>query len=202
MRPTDILMTEHRVIEQVMNCLEKITVEAQGQKKLDAESARQAIDFFKTFADNCHHGKEENLLFVRMEAKGFSRNSGPTGVMLYEHEEGRKFIRGMAETVDAAGRGDGAALERFTQNARGYIGLLRQHIQKEDHCLFAMANQVLGDADQQALLEDFNRVEKEHMGEGTHEKYLALANALAAKWNVPQAQVPAGCGCGHGHHHH
>lgn len=199
MRPTDILTTEHRVIEQVLGCLEKISADAQAKKKLDADSARQAIDFCQHFTDQCHHNKEERHLFVRMENKGFSRATGPTGVMLAEHEEGRKHIAGMIETMDAAAQGDGAAIGKFVQNAGGYINLLRQHIQKEDHCLFSMANQIFTEADQQALLEDFARVESDHLGAGTHEKYLALANKLADKWSVPKVNTAAGHSCCHHH---
>ena len=31
MQPTDILMTEHRLIEQVLNCLEKIVQQAEAE---------------------------------------------------------------------------------------------------------------------------------------------------------------------------
>ncbi len=57
MRPTEILMQEHRVIEQVLNCLEIIAQRAEADSKLDTDSANQAIDFLRNFADRCHHGK-------------------------------------------------------------------------------------------------------------------------------------------------
>ncbi len=59
MKPTDILMSEHRVIEQVLDCLEKILEQCTSENKLDTISAKQAIEFFRGFADHCHHGKEE-----------------------------------------------------------------------------------------------------------------------------------------------
>ncbi|MGD0266766.1 MAG: hemerythrin domain-containing protein, partial [Candidatus Methylomirabilota bacterium] len=39
----------------------------------------------------CHHGKEENLLFKTMVDRGFPRQGGPIAVMLHEHETGRSF---------------------------------------------------------------------------------------------------------------
>jgi hemerythrin-like domain-containing protein len=199
MNPTDILKSEHRVIEQVLNCLEKMAEDAE-RGHLDADSAREALDFFRTFADGCHHGKEEAHLFPAMEAKGFPRDGGPTGVMLHEHETGRQHVRAMAEAVDAGASGHPAALEKFSRRAHGYIGLLREHIGKEDHCLFGMANRVLNAQDQQALMAKFHHVESEEMGHGTHEKYLDLANRLADRYGVARAEVAAGhsgCGCGH-----
>jgi hemerythrin-like domain-containing protein len=113
-----------------------------------------------------------------LEAKGFPRHGGPTGVMMQEHETGRTAVRGMAEAIekdDAKG---------FARHGRAYIELLRQHIQKEDHCLFNMADQALNPADQASLLAAFEHVEYDHMGAGTHEKFLQLANDLANKYNV------------------
>ena len=201
MKPSDILSGEHRVIEQVLNCLEKIAAACRRDGRLDGRSAREAIDFFRNFADKCHHGKEESYFFPAMEAKGFSRESGPTGVMLHEHDQGRSYVRAMNESVEAAAAGDVPACAKFTNNAAAYVDLLREHIQKEDHCLFGMANQALSAADQQTLLAAFAQVEAEEMGADTHEKYLGLANELADRWNVPRAETTlAGhhaCSCGH-----
>jgi hemerythrin-like domain-containing protein len=201
MKPTEVLSSEHRVIEQVLDCLERIIAEAQANGKLDAASARDAVSFFRTFADQCHHGKEEVHLFPAMEAKGFPRDGGPTGVMLAEHESGRACVRAMSEAIDAAAQGDGAALRRFAEAGAGFIGLLRQHIEKEDHCLFSMANEVLSDEDQAGLMAKFEKTEAEHMGHGTHEKFLAVAAALAAKYGVePKAATCAGHGMACCHH--
>ncbi len=200
MKPSDILSNEHRVIEQVLNCLEKLAEQAAASGRVDEPSAQEAIDFFRNFADRCHHGKEEAHFFPAMEARGFSRDCGPTGVMLYEHEEGRRLVTGMAEAVAAASCDDSGAAARFAQHARQYIDLLREHIQKEDHCLFTMADQAFTEADQQQLLDAFDKVEHEHIGAGVHERYLELANTLARRLGVPLAAQPAeghpSC-CGH-----
>ena len=105
--------------------------------------------------------------------------------MIYEHEQGRKFVRGMDESIEAAANGDAAAQKEFIRNAREYIDLLREHIQKEDHCLFAMANNAFNEQDQQALLAAFEKVEAEEIGEGVHEKYLKIADDLAERYGVP-----------------
>lgn len=192
-RPTDILSDEHRVIEQVLDCLEKMADDCRRHGVLDARAAKDAVDFFRNFADRCHHGKEESHLFPALEAKGFSRSEGPTGVMLREHDQGRACVRGMDEAIDAAAAGDAAAQGRFVEHATHYVDLLREHIQKEDHCLFAMANQVFTDGEQGKLLSAFGQVEAEDIGAGTHEKYLALANSLAERFGQVRAR-PATAG--------
>jgi hemerythrin-like domain-containing protein len=201
MKPTEILSHEHRVIEQVLACLERMTQKFTAEGRLDPQPARDAVAFFRNFADRCHHGKEEAHLFPAMEGKGFSPDCGPTGVMRREHELGRLRVREMAAAIETAAAGDAAALRRFVENAQAYIGLLREHIQKEDHCLFPMANQALSDADQHDLLATFEKVEAEEMGAGTHETYVRIADALAEQYGVPRTATAAlahqGCGCGH-----
>lgn len=196
MKATEILASEHRVIEQVLDCLEKLVARAGKARKIEAEDARSIIEVLRNFADRCHHGKEEVHLFPMMEARGFPRDGGPTGTMLHEHEEGRAFIRAMAASLDDAAAGKKDALAEFRSAAGGYIDLLRAHIQKEDHCLFRMADEAFSAADQKKLLEKFAGVERDVMGPGAHETYLAMANDLAERYGVAKAAAPSGHGCG------
>jgi hemerythrin-like domain-containing protein len=57
----------------VLNCLEKIATQAERAGSLNEQDARDAASFFRAFADKCHHGKEGDLLFPALEAKGFPR---------------------------------------------------------------------------------------------------------------------------------
>jgi hemerythrin-like domain-containing protein len=200
MTATEILSQEHQVILQVLDCLERIIQESTVNGRLEAQPARDAIEFFQMFADKCHHGKEETHLFTTMEARGFPHDNGPTAVMRMEHTQGRNHIRAMNEAVEAAAQGNAAAIQRFAQAGRSYVDLLRLHIEKEDHCLFPMANQNLNQQDQRDLLAAFAKTETEHMGAGTHEKYLAVAAALSERYGVTEHAAACGChscGCGH-----
>lgn len=196
MRITEVLTEEHRVIEQVLGCLEEMAAEAQAAGRLDGTAARQAVDFFRNFADRCHHGKEEAHLFPMLESQGVAHEHGPIGRMLYEHKRGREFLQGAVEAIPGAEAGQPAALARFCTQARQYVSWLRDHIAKEDHVLFPLADRILTARDQQALGNGFARVEADDLGLGTHEKYLALANALADRFHVPRAAAAVGCGCG------
>lgn len=197
MRSTDILQSEHRIIELVLDCLEKMASQCTTDGKLDEVSARQAIEFFKTFADRCHHGKEENHFFPLMESRGFPREGGPTGVMRHEHDQGRKLIRAMQEAHPGAAAGQGNALRDFASHARAYVDLLRQHIAKEDHCLFPMAGRALSTEDDAKLVDQFAHSELHDVPSGAHEHYLEVARQLAERYQVPMTPRPA---CGHCSH--
>jgi hemerythrin-like domain-containing protein len=195
MRATEILNAEHRVIEQVLACLETLADSASASGSLDRPSIIQALEFVTSFADGCHHAKEENHLFPAMERRGFSRHAGPIAVMLADHEAGRECVRQMRAAVNDPGPGGAAP---FADAARRYVRMLREHIAKEDHCLFPMADQCLMEADQVALQAAFEEVEQAPGRADTHERMLALAQSLAERLGVP-ATAAAGAGrcCGH-----
>jgi hemerythrin-like domain-containing protein len=189
MKATTILSDEHRVIEIVLSCLEKMTERALAEGELEREPAEEAVDFIRNFADRCHHSKEEGQLFPAIQMKGLPAEGGPVAVMLAEHEEGRRYVALMAQAIDSAANGDRQALEHFSRNARNYISLLRAHIAKEEQILFPLADRVMNESDQAEVLKAFDSVEHEHMGDGTHERYLKTAQNLAHRYGISTEPV-------------
>ncbi len=193
-------MAEHEVILTVLDCLEILADEAASAGAPDMLTARDILGFLTTFADRCHHGKEEQCLFPVLIERGMPRHVGPVAVMLAEHDLGRDAITGMRDALADCDRGDRKATERFVQRARDYVELLRDHIAKENGVLFPMADGMLGEADQADLPAKFGKVEAGDMGEGTHERYLALAEDLARRLGVDPSKrpvAPSGACCGH-----
>jgi hemerythrin-like domain-containing protein len=100
-----------------------------------------------------------------------------------EHDDGRRFVRGMAGAVVQASDGDKDAIEQFAENAHDFIALLEGHINKEDQVLFPMAGKVLNERVAETLLSDFHRIEEEAGGD-RHTKYLRIANNLCERYGV------------------
>jgi hemerythrin-like domain-containing protein len=200
-RPTEILSSEHRVIERVLECVDVLARRARKDGTLDADAAEKALEVLGTFADTCHHMKEENVLFVRMQERGIPRHVGPLAVMLEDHEGGRAFVRAMRAALARYVKGERAAAHDFAENAFGYTELLREHIGKEDHVLFPMAEACFSDADRAEVLAAFAQAESKDLGAGTHERMLALVDGLTDKLGVSREARPAQpfTGCGHGH---
>ena len=174
-KPTEILSDEHRVIERVLDALQRLTAVPVNPS---LEQWRKALEFFRHFADQCHHFKEEKVLFPALEEHGIPREGGPIGMMLAEHEEGRGHVRSMIDAVEQVAQGNGAASTTLMDHARAYVTLLREHIQKEDDILFRMADEVIPEEEQRRILKDFENHEAEEMGAGAHEKYLGIAREL------------------------
>ena len=166
---TGTLRDEHAVILRALVLLERLGQGLEAGRPVDRKLLTWLRDFFGSFADRCHHGKEEQVLFPALEQYGIPRERGPIGVMLDEHEEGRGFLQSMTQGDD----------RKTAEAIRGYTALLRAHIDKENNVLFPLAEQVLPQAEHERLLHEFEAVEHAVAGPDVHERILSEL----AKWS-------------------
>jgi hemerythrin-like domain-containing protein len=138
MEAIENLMAEHQVILGAIGALEVFAGEVRRGGG-SAEELGRFVTFIREFADAHHHAKEEDLLFAAMIEAGFSRDGGPVGMMLHEHDEGRGHVRVLAEVAGAQVPWSAADRERLHGASLGYADLLRAHIHKEDAILYPMA---------------------------------------------------------------
>lgn len=178
---TSTLRTEHEAIISMLDATEEAARRVDRDEPVRPEILEGLLEFFRVFADRCHHGKEEELLFPALERKGMPRTGGPIGVMLFEHEQGRALIRRMSQAVAEIAGGNPAAAKSWAAAAREYTALLRAHIDKENNILFVMAERIFSDDEQTGLAEAFEKLEVEKMGVGTHERLHGLMNKLRAE---------------------
>lgn len=169
MGATEQLKDEHNAIKLMLRILERVCEKLESGEDVNPEHLGQILQFIKVFIDKFHHGKEENLLFPAMEKAGIPKEGGPIGVMLVEHNTGRDYVRGMSEAVVEYKTGSRQVSSKIVEDAKNYIKLLVQHIEKEDNILYQMAEMRLSEKKQEELLEEFNKVEPEKIGIGKHE---------------------------------
>lgn len=184
MRAIDILMHEHRIIERVLDALEAYADDIEMGKDLPLADLIKFATFAREFADRCHHGKEEDILFESMVNQGFPKEGGPIGVMLQEHTEGRARVKSLAAAIEQPGWTP-ALRDQVIADARAYVGLLRGHIQKEDQILYPLAVQNLPQERMEAMADEFDRFEESVTGKGVHERYHKLADELIARYAPP-----------------
>lgn len=189
------LMDDHQVILRFCGALRGLCLKAGKGASPNVADLDAALDFIKTFADDCHHAKEEDLLFPAMEEAGLPREGGPLAVMLMEHAQGREFVRALAAALKRLKAGEASALKEVLSNASGYAELLSGHISKEDMILYPMAMDSLPEARWEVLLKEFARVERERMGPQKREAYRKLAERLATAYPAPEPVRQAGFLC-------
>lgn len=169
MEALDLLKQEHDVIERVLDLLQQTVARIEAGKPVPAGFQSWSVEFFRQFADRCHHGKEEDILFPLLEERGIARDGGPIGVMLHEHVVGRDCVSRMDRAASASPADDAA----YAAAANEFIPLLREHIFKENNVLFQMARQCLSAQDAADTMEKFRSVEEEKGGQEFHQRYEA-----------------------------
>jgi hemerythrin-like domain-containing protein len=172
-KATQNLRKEHDAILYVLQIVDKMMLSKDNEEKSLLRYYEEVLYFLKTFADKCHHGKEENFLFKVLVGKGVSNEGGPVGVMLQEHAQGRDYIAQMSRCLDEKN------IVGFNNAAAQYRDLLRRHIEKENNVLFQMADKVIDEQAQDLLFEQFEQYEENVIGHGVHEKLHAMIDTWA-----------------------
>ena len=178
MKATQQLKDEHEGVRVMLNILDRIGRQLELAGSLNNDHFEGIIEFLRGFVDKCHHGKEEDLLFPALVAAGVPQE-GPIAVMLREHETGRNYVKAISNAHAGYVAGDKSSSTDIVQNVRGYISLLRDHIDKENNVLFVMADSRLPAKKQEELFEGFERIEEERIGTGKHEEYHGFIEKLS-----------------------
>ncbi len=179
MNATDMLKHEHKIILKILAAARREAQSIGDTGKINADKLDKILDFCRVFIDQCHHGKEEEYLFPKMQERGLPADTGPIPVMLHEHQGGRNTVKALNAALARARQGDAAAVEEVAADLLILDEHLRGHIDKENEVLFPMADQVFTPEDQQSLVASFEKHEAEEIGAGVHEKYHRLAHELA-----------------------
>lgn len=167
-RPVQDLSEEHGGIIGMLNVMKKVATRLKNREKVKKEHLEKIVEFLRNFADKCHHGKEESILFPEV-IKDIS-NLTLINELLGEHKTGRDFIRGIAESLKYYDTGNSDAFH-IAVNMEGYISLLTEHIKKESKSLFPIVDKQIPDDVQLNIEEQFEILERDVIGEGKHEEY-------------------------------
>jgi len=150
--PSKDLRDEHDGILQMLSVMQSMIKELEAGKNLQEQHLGRVMEFLQNFADKCHHGKEEGILFPEISDRSLVEE------LLKEHAEGRKFIAEIRSSSNIA------------ENMQGYINLLKIHIKKENEFLLPIANK-LPKEKQDEMSEKFEILERDVIGQGKHEEY-------------------------------
>lgn len=187
MKPTEILVNEHRLIEQVLACLERMAERCEAERRLEPGPARDAIVFLRGFSQRCHESRVESRLLPAIEELGISLEHCQACSMRERRSEGRSHVDAMDAALEPASRGDPEALRTFAEHARAYIDLLLDYIANQEDCLFPMIARSLPEADRTRLSKALGSGTAAERDQHDCDTYVALANRLADHFNVPRA---------------
>ncbi|MFW6438237.1 MAG: hemerythrin domain-containing protein, partial [Armatimonadota bacterium] len=139
MLPIGPLMKEHRKIERMVALISNEADRLSGDSgaKPDPEFIFDALMFMREYADDCHHGKEENILFEALRACDIS--SAHQEIMdrlLEDHKRGRELASSLEEATERWEDGEGDARDDIIEALAGMADLYPDHIATEDDDFF------------------------------------------------------------------
>jgi len=156
MMPIGPLMIEHRLIERMIRLLRQQLEKVGGQKKADPVFIDMAVDFIRNYADRCHHGKEEDILFRDLAKKGLSdEHRTIMDELLDEHVRARKATKSLLEAKERYLKGNPDALRDIVDAITWLVNFYPIHIQKEDRQFFMPVMGYFTKQEQDAMLKEF-----------------------------------------------
>lgn len=173
MLPIGPMMIEHRLIERMISLMGKELDRMKKAYKANPSFIDITVDFIRTYADHCHHGKEENILFRELKKKDLStEHKNIMGELIEEHIWGRETTGRLVEANMRYSKGDIKALPIIIECMSLLVDFYPKHIEKEDKRFFL------------PVMSYFTREEKDLMlQEGflfdqklIHEKYKEVVN--------------------------
>ncbi|MEW6593172.1 MAG: hemerythrin domain-containing protein [Candidatus Hadarchaeota archaeon] len=127
-RPIGQLMVEHRLIGRMARLLDKEQLMMAGASKVNLAFIDSAVDFFRTYADRCHHGKEEDILFRDLAKKSLSQpHKKVMDELVEEHVWARKNVRRLADVKEEYTRGNAAALKEMVEILKALRDFYQAH---------------------------------------------------------------------------
>ena len=165
------LMIEHRLIERMLSVVKDVLAEIESKHKVDTVFIDLVVDFIRVYADQTHHGKEEDILFRELRNKPLSADDRRImEELIEEHIFGRQTTKALVEANTRYLNGDEAALADISTKLRTLIEFYPKHIEKEDKVFFPSSRTYFTEEEDQAMLAEFWEFDRKMI----HEKYKSL----------------------------
>ncbi len=174
MMPIGPLMIEHRLIERMIDVMKEELLLIEKEKKVDPEFIEMGVDFIRTYADRCHHGKEEDILFRDLGVKKLTDEHKRTmEELVEEHKWGRKVTARLVEANTRYIQGNKEALSAIMDCIETLIEFYPKHIEKEDRHFFIPCMDYFTEAEKEVMLKEEWEFDKSLI----HEKYRNMVMA-------------------------
>ncbi len=175
MLPIGPLMKEHRLIERMVAVLEKQLRRMDSGESPDEVALEAAVDFFDTYADMMHYGKEEKYLFAALKEKQLSQeHASILDELLEEHDRARNLARRLDDARLKYLRGQDGAAGEAASAAGGLVELYPAHMKKEDDRFFKPSMEYFSDGEKDDMLEKFAEFDRHVI----HDKYTRRVEQL------------------------
>ncbi len=184
MNSIDLMVQEHENILILVTVIRNACCRVLEGSPVEVNDFRDMITFARTYADEHHHGKEEQILFREMmERLGHVAVTLIQHGMLVEHDMGRFHI---GELENALGRYESTQRTvdklEILVNAVAWANLLQRHIDKENNVVYTFARRNFTEDILQSIDSEVERFEGQAEEKGVQETALKLLKPLREKY--------------------
>jgi len=166
--PIGPLMIEHRLIERMVKLMAEELPKMEEKRGVNIGFLSEAIDFIRTYADRCHHGKEEDILFRDLAAKLLSaEHKKVMNELVEEHISARKIVSRLAGAKERYARTQKDGFQEMITCLTELVEFYPAHIEKEDKRFFLPVMNYFTRQEKDEMLQEFWAFDKNLV----HEKY-------------------------------
>lgn len=142
---------------------------------IDTRYVEAATDFIRTYADHCHHGKEEGILFRELGRKELDpKLTALMGQLVQEHAWVRTLTTRVVEATRAYASGEAGQLEKVLRSLGQLATFYPAHVIKEESRFFTPCMHYFTEEEQAAMLDEFAAFDQTLI----HEKYRHLVEGF------------------------
>ena len=175
--PIGTLMTEHRLIIRVVNDMRRRAEEIASGHEISPSYIDAVTDFLRTYTDECHHGKEEDILFRQLAEKPLSPELGEMMQQLIEdHRWARTKVAALVDMSQRLREGDASVMSDVGGHLAELAEFYPRHIETEDHTFFKPAMEYFDKDERAAMEHEFEQFDRAMI----HAKYARVAEDLEA----------------------
>lgn len=176
MSPLDLLIQEHNLIAKLITIVKNKLPEIKEQKA-NACFVQKLIDFFITYGDKTHHGKEEDILFREVGQKNLSDDLRTTlAELLEEHIEAREKLKKLEDANNRYSKGDETAYDKIIKLFEDLVVFYPAHIDKENNHFFKPAMEYFNEQELELMTKEFAEFDRSII----HEKYKTVVEAMGS----------------------
>jgi len=165
-------MIEHRLIERMVALMRQELERIRANIAVDPEFAfvdpvfiDTAVDFLRIYADRCHHGKEEDILFAELTNKDLAPDL--KRIMVEDHVRARQYTGELVKAKENYLRQEPDAVNQILSYLDRLTAMYPKHINTEDQHFFIPCMEYFSAEEKDAMLEKMWEFDRKMI----HERY-------------------------------
>ena len=175
MFPVEHLISEHRLIEQMVGLVQKEIERIVATGTVETSFIAASVDFFRIYADGYHYGKEEGILFKELSNKKLSDADHKMMLELtFEHALSRRYVNSLESLREKCVAGVAETQKDILEILNALLRLYPKHMQKEDTQFFFPSMEYFTQEEQEGMLGKFIEFDKNF----TNKRYEKTIDAL------------------------